>query len=246
MDRVLYVAMAGAQQISTAQAINSNNLANLSTTGFRGDLRAFDSVPVYGPALPSRVYALTQPNGVDLTPGPLQTTGRDLDVAVQGEGYIAVQAPDGTEAYTRAGDLQISALGQLTTGAGHPVLGNGGPIAIPPAEKVDIGADGTVSIRPVGQDASGLATADRIKLVKIPAAELMKGEDGLLRRTDGAPAVEDGSVRVAGGVLEGSNVNAVDALVNMISLSRHFEAAIKTMQAAEENDRAAAQVLRLT
>lgn len=246
MDRVLYVAMAGAQQISNAQAINSNNLANLSTTGFRADLRVFESVPVRGPALPSRVYAQTQPNGVDLTPGPLQTTGRDLDVAVQGEGYIAVLAPDGTEAYTRAGNLQISALGQLTTGAGHVVLGNGGPMAIPPQEKLDIGGDGTVSIRPLGQSAAALATVDRIKLVKIPAADLVKGEDGLLRRADGARATEDATVRIASGVLEGSNVNAVDALVNMISLSRHFEAAVKTMQAAEENDRAAAQVLRLT
>lgn len=246
MDRVLYVAMAGAQQISTAQSINSNNLANVSTTGFRADLRAFESLPVHGPALPSRVYTQTQPNGVDLTPGTLQTTGRELDIAVQGDGYIAVAAPDGSEAYTRAGDLQISPLGQLTTGAGHAVLGNGGPVAIPPNEKIEIGGDGTISIRPLGQSAAALATVDRIKLVKIPASDVIKGEDGLLRRADGARATEDAAVRIASGVLEGSNVNAVDALVNMISLSRHFEAAVKMMQAAEENDRAATQVLQLT
>jgi flagellar basal-body rod protein FlgF len=236
--------MAGAKQIMTAQAINSNNLANASTTGFRADMRAFHSVPVYGPALPSRVYAVTDPTGLDLRPGPLVSTGRELDVAVEGEGYIAVQTADGKEAYTRAGDLRMTAEGLLTTGAGHPVLGSGGPIAIPLAEKIEIGRDGTVSLRPVGQAAATLAAADRIKLVNIPAGNVVKGEDGLLHVADGSTPPESAEVNLVSGALEGSNVSAVDAMVNMISLARHFEMAIKSMKTAEENDRAATQVLR--
>ena len=245
MDRVLYVAMSGAKQIMDAQAANTNNLANANTTGFKADLNVFQSRPVNGPVHASRVYAQIESNGVDLRPGGIQSTGRELDVALQGEGYIAVQAPDGSEAYTRAGNLQQGPGGQLVTGAGHPVLGNGGVIAIPAYEKLEVGVDGTISIRPVGQSATTLATVDRIKLVKIPPEQLQKGADGLLHTLDGAPAQPDGSVRVASGALEGSNVNTIDALVNMISLSRHFEMTVKTMKTAEENDREASSILNL-
>lgn len=246
MDHMLYVAMSGAKETLIAQTSNSHNLANVNTAGFRQDLAQFRSMPVFGPGQPSRVYALTERPGVDFSPGAMQTTGRDLDLAVKGNGFIAVQAPDGSEAYTRAGDLRVSSLGLLLTGAGHPVLGNGGPVAIPPAEKLDVGDDGTISIRPLGQDAKSLAELDRIKLVNPPHDRLEKGLDGLLHLRGGGVAPPDASVSLVSGALEGSNVNAVAALVDMITLARQFEMQVRMMNLAEENDASTAQMLRLT
>lgn len=245
MDRMLYVAMSGAKQIELAQASNTHNLANVNTSGFRADLAAFRAMPVFGPGYPTRVYAMTERAGVDLAPGSMTTTGRELDVAVRGEGWIAVRAPDGGEAYTRRGDLRIGANGQLETGDGLAVLGNGGPIAVPPAEKFEIAADGTISIRPVGQSATALATVDRIKLVNPKAEDLVKGGDGHMRQRDGGVANPDVNVQLAAGSLESSNVNAVEALVNMITLARQFETQIKLMRSASENDAASAQMMRL-
>ena len=246
MDRMLRLAMSGAKQTLQAQGAVSHNLANVSTAGFRADLEQFRAMPVYGPGHPSRVYALQERPGIDLAPGPVQSTGRELDIAVDHDGgYIAVQAPDGAEAYTRAGDLRISANGLLTTGAGHPVLGNGGPIAVPPSEKLEIGQDGTVSIRPLGQDANALAVVDRIKLVLPDPARLEKGDDGLLRSRDGAPLEPDAAVQVSSGALEGSNVNPVGAMVEMIELSRRYEMQVKLMNTAREDDAAAVQMMRL-
>lgn len=246
MDRMLYLAMTGAKQMMTAQAVNTNNLANASTTGFKADLEQFRSMPVFGPGLPSRVYAMSERPGTDFTPGPINTTGRPLDVAVRGQGWMAVQAPDGTEAYTRAGDLRIDSNGLLVTGAGHPVLGDGGaPIAIPPAEKLEIGVDGTISIRPVGQEASTLAEVDRIKLVNPNYQDLSKGEDGLMRLANGELAPADAAVQLASGALEGSNVNTVEAMVNMIELARQYETQVKMMRAAKDNDEATSQMMRL-
>ncbi|ADE15416.1 flagellar basal-body rod protein FlgF [Nitrosococcus halophilus Nc 4] len=245
MDRMLYVAMTGAQQMMQATAANNHNLANLNTTGFRADLSQFRSMPVFGEGYPTRVYAMAERPGVDFTLGALQSTGRELDVAVQGEGLIAVQAFDGTEAYTRAGNLKISSNGILTTGAGQPVLGEGGPVAVPPAETVEIGTDGTISIRPLGQEANTLAVLDRIKLVNPPLAQLKKGEDGLLRLAEGAVAPAEASVSLASGMLEASNVNGVDAMVEMIALARQYEMQVKMMQAAEDLDASSAQMLRM-
>jgi flagellar basal-body rod protein FlgF len=245
MDRMLYIAMTGAKQTLVAQAANAHNLANVSTAGFRADLAAFRAMPVFGPGLATRVYAMAERPGVDLRAGVVSHTGRELDVAVDGEGWIAVQGRDGREAYTRAGDLRVTPSGQLITGAGLAVLGNGGPIAIPPYEKLDIGADGTISIRASGQAAAALAVVDRIKLVNPPREELRKGEDGLMRLRDGREADPDARVRLLSGSLEGSNVNAVDALVNMLALQRQFEMQVKMMRTTEETDAAAAQVLRL-
>jgi flagellar basal-body rod protein FlgF len=241
---MLYIAMTGASQTLTAQAMNANNLANSNTTGFRADLMAFRAMPLYGPGAPSRVFAMTERPGVNLSSGTLLQTGRELDLAVQGNGYIAVQGADGREAFTRAGDLRVTPTGQLVTGAGRPVLGNAGPIALPPYEKIEIAADGTISIRPSGQSAATLAVVDRIKLVNPPEANLLKGADGMLRARDGLDAAPDANVRVLGGAIETSNVNAVDSMVNMITLSRQFELQVKAMRSAEENDQAALQLLR--
>jgi flagellar basal-body rod protein FlgF len=245
MDKMLYVAMTGANNIMLAQAINNNNLANINTTGFRADLASFQSAPIEGVGYPSRTNAVVEGTHVDLTPGSLITTGRELDVAVKGDGLITVQAPDGDEAYTRAGDLQINSAGMLVTGAGFPVMGNNGPIAIPPHEKLEIGADGTISILPIGQTPNTLAIVDRIKLVKAPAETFVKTAEGLLRPASGDTLPADASVTVQSGVIETSNVNGINALANMIELSRHYEAQIKLIKAAEDNDAAATQLLRL-
>ncbi|MEO6697547.1 MAG: flagellar basal body rod protein FlgF, partial [Gammaproteobacteria bacterium] len=164
----------------------------------------------------------------------------------QGEGWIAVQANDGSEAYTRAGDLHINTSGVLETANGLMVLGNGGPITLPPAEKLEIGADGTISIQPLGQSAATLAVVDRLKLVNPDTATLVKGPDGLLRSRDGIAAAPDARVRVSSGSLESSNVNAVEEMVKMISLARQFEMQVKMMATAQQNDAAATQIMRLT
>ena len=237
--------MTGAKQIELAQAINTNNLANVSTDGFRAELAAFRAMPVFGPGQPTRVYAMAERPGVDLSAGKVTTTGRDLDIAINGEGWIVVQARDGSEGLTRAGNLRVSSVGQLETGDGLAVMGNDGPIAIPEAESIEIGADGTISIRPLGLSANSLTVVDRIRLVRPEAGNLYKGEDGLMRVRGGIPA-PDASVTVVNGALESSNVNAVEAMVNMIALSRQYEMQIKVMKTTEENDAASARLMRLS
>jgi flagellar basal-body rod protein FlgF len=248
MDHLLYVAMNGASQAMLTQAENSHNLANVSTTGFRGDLAIFQSMPVFGPGYPTRVYNnYTNEGMVDLAQGPMQTTGRELDFAIDGEGWIAVQAADGSEAYTRAGDLRISNGGLLTTGAGHPVMGDGGVLSLQPFEKLEIGTDGTVTIQPVGQSPTALSVAGRIKLVNPPKEDLVKGEDGLMRvREDAPPPAADASVTLVSGTLEGSNVSAVEAMVKMIEVGRTFELQVQLMKQAETLDAASAQLMHMS
>ena len=246
MDRMVYLAMSGAKQMLQAQAMAANNLANASTTGFRADLEAMRAMPLFGPGAPSRVYAMAERPGIDFKPGAIEQTGNDLDVAIQGDGFIAVQAPDGSEAYTRAGNLTLNANGMLQTGSGLQVLGNGGPIAVPPAETMQIGVDGTISIRPVGQAANTLAQLDRIKLVNPPLSQLTKGTDGLFHMKDGSTAPADAMVKVQQGALEASNVNSVSEMVNMITLQRNFELQVKAMHTAEQNDSAATQLMNMS
>jgi flagellar basal-body rod protein FlgF len=245
MDRLLYLSMSGARQALVAQGVTSHNLANANTTGFRADFEQFRSMPVFGEGFPSRAYAMQERPGFDFKGGSIQHTGNPLDIAIKNEGWLAVQAPDGSEAYTRAGDLRVGASGLLETARGELVLGNGGPIALPPAESLEIASDGTISIRPVGQEATALVTLDRLRLVNPPLENLEKGEDGLFRTRDGQPAEPDAAVQVASGSLESSNVNTVAALVRMIELTRKFEAQIKLMQSAEENDSRSAGLLNL-
>lgn len=245
MDEMVYLAMTGAKQTEYAQSINSNNLANVSTTGFRADLHSFSSVPIDGPGVDSRINAVVESYGTDLSQGSVISTGRDLDVAIQGAGFLAVQAPDGTEAYTRAGDLRIGSGGLLETGAGHLVLGNAGPVAIPPSSSLLIGTDGTVSIQPLGQGPETLAILDRIKLVDPEPGQLAKGSDGLLRLPDEETASPSAAVRITSGALEQSNVNIAKTLVNMIELSRQYEMQVNVMRTAKEDADAAAQIMRM-
>ncbi len=243
MDEAVYLAMTGAKQTEYAQAINSNNLANISTIGFRADLHAFSSVPIEGPGVDSRINAVVDAYGTDFSQGPTAFTGRALDIALQGSGFIAVQAQDGSEAYTRAGDLKMNSGGLLTTGAGHLVIGDGGPVAIPPNANLLIGADGTVSVQPLGQGPEILAIVDRIKLVDPDISLLAKGQDGLLRLPEDQLVDASANVRLTSGALEQSNVNAARTLVNMIELSRQYEMQINTIRTAKENADAAASLL---
>ena len=245
MDRMLYVAMTGAKETLNAQAVNNHNLANASTTGFRAELSAFQSRAVDGSGYASRVYATQASTGWNNESGALLSTGRDLDVAINGDGWIAVQGPDGQEAYTRAGDLQVDANGQLTTGTGHPVLGDGGPITVPPYTSIFFARDGSISIVAQGQTPDTTATVDRIKLVKPDYAAIERGNDGLFHMKDGTQAESDASVQLGSGTLESSNVNTADAMVTMIELARHFEMQVKAIRNAEENGAAAAQLMRL-
>jgi len=244
MDRMLYISMNAAQQTMQAQATNSNNLANANTIGFRQDFEQFRSQPVFGEGLPTRVYSMTERPATDYQQGTMQSTGRDLDISIQGEGFLAVQGKDGREGYTRSGDLQVTSTGQLVTGTGLIVLGEGGPIAIPPAKEIDIGKDGTISIRPIGAEVNELAVLDRIKLVKPEHSKIFKDADGLMRMQDGSDAPSDASVTVASGTVESSNVNAVGALVNMIELQRKYEMQVKMMKSADDNGAASARLLQ--
>lgn len=247
MDRSLYIAMNGAKQTLLAQTANANNLANTQTTGFKSDFEQFRAMPVFGPGFPARVYAMTERPGTDFSPGSLQTTGRDLDVAINGEGWFAVQGKDGQEAYSRAGELQVTPQGLLQDSVGHPMLGEAGqPIAIPPARKVEIGQDGTISIIPEGANATTLVLVDRLKLVKPNPDDLEKREDGLMHlKNPGTPVASDANIRVVPGALEGSNVNAVAAMVEMIELARNFELQSKVMKNTDENAGYAAKLMQM-
>ena len=245
MDEMIYIAMTGAKQTEYAQAINSNNLANISTTGFRADLHSFSSTPIDGPGVDSRVNAVVESYGTDMAHGPIMNTGRNLDIAIQGDGFIAVQAPDGGEAYTRAGDLRVDPGGLLATGTGHLVIGDGGPIALPPSVSLLIGGDGTISVQPLGSGPETLTIADRIRLVNPEPGRVQKGEDGLFYLPEGEIADADASIKVTGGALERSNVNVAKTLVNMIELARQYEMQVNLIKTSEENADAAAQMLQL-
>lgn len=242
MDRLIYTAMTGAKGTMDQQAAVAHNLANVNSTGFRAELHKLRAVEVQTEALRTRAFTVDASIANDFTEGPLQFTGRPYDVALAGKGWLAVQMPDGTEAYTRNGSLEVSANGVLQTRDGRPVLGDGGPITLPPDTEITIGADGSVSASQPDQPGVVNVVA-QLKLVNPPEADLVRGDDGLFRVQGGAPAPADPGVRVAGGYLEGSNVNVVDQMVQMISLARQFEMQTRMLSTAEQNDRAAAQVL---
>jgi flagellar basal-body rod protein FlgF len=242
MDRLIYVAMSGAKQTLNQQGTVAHNLANASTAGYRAQTAAFRAAQVLGDGMPTRSFVVDSTPGADFTPGPIQHTGRDLDVAVEGAGWIAVQLADGSEAYTRSGSLQVSVNGVLQTRSGMNVMGDGGPIAIPADTSVTVGRDGSVSTVANGRPTQ-MTPIGRIKLVNPPENELVRGDDGLFRLRSGAPAQAEASVKLQGGAVEGSNVNVVDAMVSMIALSRQFDMQMKLLQNADSNEQRAAQLL---
>ncbi|MGX5174573.1 flagellar basal-body rod protein FlgF [Aliikangiella sp. IMCC44653] len=244
MDNMLYISMTGARETSMAQATAANNLANAKTSSFKADLAQFRAMPVYGEGLASRAFAMAERPGYDFSPGSMKTTGRDLDIAIQGEGWFVTQNEQGEELLTRRGDLKITANGELLNGANQPILGEGGPIALPPFEKIDIAKDGTITILPLGAEANAIAVLDRIKMVKPDPATLDKNAQGLFKSIDDEPFVADAAVSLSSGVLESSNVSVVEELTNMISLSRQFEVQVKLMSSVEERGRSLDRLLQ--
>ncbi|OOV95320.1 flagellar basal body rod protein FlgF [Pseudomonas sp. MF4836] len=246
MDKYLYVAMTGASQNALAQKAHANNLANISTNGFQRDLEQARSMPVFGDSFPARAFAMSERPGTDFTPGSLVETGRELDVAVSGKGWIAVQNPGGGESYVRTGSLNVDALGVLRAGNGMAVMGNGGPIAVPPEQKIEIGQDGTISIRAMGEGPRVMAEVDRIKLVNPDLKSMTKGLDGSIQTKDGQAAPADANVQLVSGFLESSNVNAVEEMTSVLALAKQFELHIKMMNSAKEDDQAMARVLQIS
>lgn len=241
MDRFIYTAMTGAKAAAERQQVLSNNLANVSTPGFRAELSTFRAVPIRGDGASTRVFALEATSGHDSKAGPVQITGRGLDIAAQGDAWFAVQGLDGTEAYTRAGALEVNAEGTLVNAAGLPMLGDGGPIVVPANAQIDIGADGSVNAR-VGNEPGQVV--GRLKMV-VPDADnpIKRSADGLFRGPQGDPLPASEVARLQDGALEGSNVNPVEAMVGMIAAARQFEVQMRMLQNGEGNDRSAAQLL---
>jgi len=242
MDRLIYTSMSGAKYLLERQATLANNLANASTTGFRADTVGLRAVPTVSPQSGTRVFTVETTTGADFSQGPLSATGRNLDVAVQGEGWLAVQASDGTEAYTRNGAMQVGSDGVLQLANGLQVVGTGGPITIPAdVQSILVAADGTVSVKAASSKTP--TNVGQLKLVNPPSAELTKGADGLFRTQSGAAADADASVKVVDGTLEGSNVNVVEAMVGMIAASRQFELQMKMLSTAEQNEQKSSSVI---
>ncbi len=246
MDRMIYTAMTGAKHILEQQATNSHNLANATSTGFRVQVDSFRAVPVVGPGLPTRTMVVDSTVAADFTPGAIQTTGRTLDIAVEGKGWLAVSRPDGSEAYTRNGAFELNENGMLQTATGMMVMGDGGPISIPPDASITIAKDGTISSVSKADTNAAVNIIGRLKLVNPPESSLVRGGDGLFQLQNGQPAEADANVSIVSGALESSNVNVIDAMVNMISLARQFDTQMKLMQNAENNASKASQIFNLS
>lgn len=246
MDRLIYIAMNGAKHTMERQATVSHNLANASTTGFKSQLDAFRALPVVGPGAATRAFVVDTEVGTDYSYGSIQTTGRSLDVAIKGKGWFAVQALDGTEAYTRDGDFQLNPNGVIQSRAGLNLVGEAGPLTIPPNNTVAIAPDGTVSVVPQDGAAAAVNIIGRLKLVNPPEKDLVRGADGLFRQRSGQPAQADANVQLAAGALEDSNVNAVDALVSIITHTRHFDTQVKLIQTADAMSRQLGQVINMS
>ena len=248
MDRLVYTAMTGASQTLGRQAAVAHNLANVTSTGYKSEEHRLRAVQVQThnrdpSALPTRAFVVDASTHTDYSEGPMNYTGRQLDLAMQGKGWIALAMPDGTEAYTRNGSLELNVNGVVQTRTGIPVQGDGGPISIPPDVKVSIARDGTVSVIPETGAQNIVNNVGRIKLVNPPEGDLVRGADGLFRLRTGDPAPVDENAKVAAGYLENSNVNPVEQMVTMISLARQFEMQMRMVSTAEADDRAATQII---
>ncbi|MDG6777598.1 flagellar basal body rod protein FlgF [Thiomicrorhabdus sp. zzn3] len=246
MDRMLYISMSGAKEVMLSQANNANNLANANTDGFKQDFNEFRAQHMEGPGWHTRTYSLDERPATDFTPGALKVTGRNLDVMTQEDGFLAIQTPQGDEAYTRTASMQLTANGDLVDVKGNPILNVGGvPINIPPSKNITIGDDGTISIVPEGAPTNQLVVLDQLRLVQPDLKSLQKGEDGYIRQLEGEPPLEQGIVKVVSGAVESSNVNTAEALVNMIELSRKYEMQVKMMSTAKSHAQKSDQLLSI-
>lgn len=246
MDRLIYTAMTATQQIMEQQTTAAHNMANVGSTGFRAQIDTFRASPIEGKGLPTRTQVADDTVGADFSEGTIRQTGRSLDVAVQGAGWITVQGPDGKEAYTRAGALKVTPNGILQSEGGLNVQGDSGPISIPFDTSLLVGKDGTISSLIPGSNPEAMSVLGRIKLVNPPADTLKRGDDGLFRSSTGKPVAADPGVTLLGGVLEDSNVNIVESMVRMISLGRQFDMNMTLFKNAQENDTKASQILNLS
>ncbi len=246
MDRLIYTAMTGAKHILEQQATTSHNLANATTTGFRAQLDSFRAVPVISEGLPTRAFVVDATVGTNFESGTIHHTGNGLDVAIHGKGWFTLQLEDGSEAYTRSGNFKLTQNGEMQSQSGINILGDGGPISVPPDIVVSIAKDGTVSGVSTNTTPSIVTVLGRLKLVNPPEETLVRGNDGLFRTKDGNPVEADELVTVVGGAVEGSNVNVAEAMVNMITLARHFEMHMNLLKNAESNASMASQLLSLS
>ena len=246
MDKLLYIAASGASQDLTGSAIRANNLANAQTTGFKAQLEQARAMPAYGEGLPTRVFAMTESPTNDYDGGAMVQTGRELDLAIQGEGWFSVLDANGNEAYSRNGSLELGANGELKDSHGNTIVGDFGPVFLPiPLSNINIANDGTLSVRPQGAPETVLEEVGRLKFVNPDVRNMQRGADGLFRMKDGELAAEDLQVSIRNGVLEGSNVNPVEEMVSMINLQRHYEMQVKLMKRAESMDLRGNQLLRI-
>ncbi len=245
MDKLVYTAASGLKAHMASQAAIANNMANASTIGFRADRVVFDRIEIKGAGFNTRTLSSEEVIDADRRQGAIQQTGRPLDVAMTGDSWLTVQAPDGTEAYTRRGDLEVAPTGVLQTGDGFPVMGSGGPITMPPYQSMTISGDGTISIIPIGGDAKNPQVIDKLKLVSTKGSQTVKGLDNLLHVKGGGVLPEDLEGKVTGGALEGSNVNMTQALVDMIENQRSYEVQANLMKEAKTMDESGASVMRM-
>lgn len=244
VDKAVFIGMSGAKSNMHQLEIVTNNLANANTVGFRADYEIMKQYNVSEGGQQSRTFGELDGIYTDFKPGPTLQTGRDLDIAVSGEGFIAVQSKSGLEGYTRAGDMQITKEGNVTTRAGELVMGIGGPLNIPDAERISIGPDGTVQARLRGT--KDFVTINRIKLVNPPLNQITKGTDGLIyMKGEGATAMLDNNVKIIHGALEGSNVNTIETLTKLIDLSRNYESHTNMMKTVSDNALKANQLLNV-
>ncbi|RXS43936.1 flagellar basal-body rod protein FlgF [Idiomarina sp. 29L] len=247
MDKMLWVAMSGAKENMNAVAVRANNLANANTTGFKADLQQARAMQAFGEGLPTRVFSMTESPGQNFAAGGLQTTGRNMDVAIKDQGWIAVQDQNGNERYTRSGSLQVGTDGLLQNSQGHTLIGDNGPIFVPqPVDKLSIGSNGNVTIRPMGAPENVSEVIGRIKLVNPPNGNIEKGTDGLFKLKDDQVAFADANVKLQIGALETSNVNSVEEMTNMIALQRQYEMNVKLMKTADENAQRSESLMRIS
>ncbi|MFT7005676.1 MAG: flagellar basal-body rod protein FlgF [Colwellia sp.] len=245
MDKLLYIAMSGAKQNMQALAVNANNLANAKTTGFKADLAQARSMQAFGEGQATRVFSMTERASQNFDSGALLTTGRDLDIAIEGQGWLTVQDASGEMAYTRNGHLRLTSDGALETSDGKLVIGDNGPIYLPlPVNNIQINRDGVIMVQPEGAPVNAQEEVSRLNLVNPDVRMLVKGQDGLFRRKDGEVAETDISVKVLGGTLESSNSSPLSDMTDMIALQRQFEMQLKMMKTAEEIDASSAALLR--
>jgi flagellar basal-body rod protein FlgF len=253
MDRLAFNASAAIAESRTAQHMVNNELANVSTPGFKRSFEsAMQSVTAVGSGFASRI----QPKSLNvdtiiMTAGiALIATGNDLDIAMNDKAVLGVSGPDGTLGFTRRGDLRVSSKGILETGNGHAVRGqSGGPITIPPGFKATINTDGSI----YAENPSTVGVAAPVLIDRL----LLRDADGvkLSRRTDGLFGIEgqpNGTdlpdskalLSVNPKCLEGSNVNALSVMVRLMDLSRSFEMNVNVIKQSKDSDESGATMMR--